>query len=211
MTEGDIIMFTKRKLLFGTTNLAKFERLKAIVITLPLEILSLSDLNIDLEIEENEQTLEENALKKAGAYFRASKIPTFSMDSGLYIDKFPKIKQPSVFVRRINGKRASDEEMLNYYLDELNKVGGESKGRWVNSVALIISDNKIFTRNFIEETYFTSKKSPVEKKDQPLSSIQIDLTYNKYKSEITLEERSKLQNKLDKELFEFFKKFIEHI
>jgi len=107
-------MFTKKKLLFGTTNLAKLERLRAITTTLPLDILSLSDLNIDLEIEENEQTLKENAVKKAKAYFRASKIPTFSMDSGLYIDKFPKIKQPSVFVRRIDGKRASDEEMLNY-------------------------------------------------------------------------------------------------
>lgn len=204
-------MLTKKKLLFGTTNLAKFERLTAITTTLPLDILSLSDLSIDLEIEENEQTLKENALKKAKAYFRVSKIPTFSMDSGLYIDKFPKIKQPGVFVRRINGKRASDEEMLNYYIDELNKVGGESKGRWVNSVALIISDNKVFARNFIEETYFTSKKSPIKKKDQPLSSIQIDFTYNKYKSEINLEERSKLQNKLDNKLFEFFKEFIKHI
>ena len=155
-------MLMKKKLLFGTTNLAKFERLRAIVTTLPMEILSLSDLNINLEIEENEQTLKENAVKKAKAYFRASKIPTFSIDSGLYVDKFPGNKQPGVFVRRINGKRASDEEMLNYYIDELNKVGGESKGRWVNSVALIISDNKIFTRNFIEETYFTSKKSPIE-------------------------------------------------
>ena len=130
------------------------------------------------------------------------------MDSGLYIDKFSKTKQPGVFVRRINRKRTSDEEMLNYYIDELNKVGGESKGKWVNSVALIISDNKVFTRNCIEETYFTSKKSPMEKKDQPLSSIQIDFTYNKYKSEITPEERIKLQNKLDKALFGFFKEFI---
>lgn len=201
----------KKKVLFGTTNPSRLARLRAVTKTLPIEIVGLKELNINLDIEENGKTPEENAVQKVKEYFKASKIPTFSIDAGLYIDKFPEDKQPGVFVRRINGKAASDEEMLKYYINELNKVGGESKGKWIISIALAISEDQIFTRDFTDETYFTSKKSPVVRQGEPLGSLQISRTLNKYKSEITDEERSKLDAKLDKDLFEFLKEFIGNL
>lgn len=201
----------KKKVLFGTTNPSRLARLRAVAKTLPIEIVGLKDLDINIDVNEDGKTPEENAVIKVKEYFKVSKVPTFSIDAGLYIDKFPEEKQPGVFVRRINGKAATDEEMLKYYINELKKVGGESKGKWIISIALAVSEDEIYTRNFIDETFFTSKMSSVIRPGEPLGSIQISPMFNKYKSEILDEERSELDSKLDLDLFKFLNEHNEKI
>ena len=53
--------------------------------------------------------------------------------------KFPEEKQPGVLVRRIYGidRDATDEEVLDYYARELDKVGGESSGIWRGSIVVV--------------------------------------------------------------------------
>lgn len=87
-------------MIFGTTNLAKYSRVRAILSSLPLEVISLQDARISIDVPENHNTPLENAIAKAKAYYQLSQLPTFSIDSGLYIDKFPVDKQPGVHVRR---------------------------------------------------------------------------------------------------------------
>ncbi|HYH01700.1 MAG TPA: non-canonical purine NTP pyrophosphatase [Bacillota bacterium] len=197
-----------KKLLFGTTNRAKLDYVKTVIQPLPIDIVSLNDLKIDILVEENGVNPGENALIKSRAYYLASHIPTFSFDSGLYLEKFPEEKQPGLLVRRINGKQASDAEMLDYYIKELKKVGGQSQARWITSVALVESDNRFFIRNFTEHTLFTSQKSPIMNPGNPLNSIQIDPVFNKYTSEITPEERKQTKGELDAQIFRFFDDYI---
>jgi len=196
----------KKKILFGTGNISKLNRIRAIVKNLPLEILSINDLNIDIDIEEDGTSVEENAIKKAKAYFSESNIPAFSIDSGLFIDKFSEDKQPGLFVRRINGKRASDDEMLDYYKKELEKVGGTSEGKWVSSIVFVLNEDMVRTYELIEERIFTSKESLTREEGWPLSSLAIDPTLNKYVSEITEQEREKLQEESDEKIYNIFKK-----
>ncbi|MDI3546831.1 MAG: hypothetical protein PWR10_483 [Halanaerobiales bacterium] len=200
---------SKKKILFGTSNIAKLERIRAIVKDLPLEIMGSNDLNINIEVTENGCDVHENALLKARTYYDLSKIPTFAIDSGLYIEKFPEEKQPGLFVRRINGKSATDEEMLEYYTAELKKVGGESRGYWISSITFIFNKEKAISYELIEERFFTAKRSPVMKKGWPLSSLAIEPTFNKYVSEITKEERAKLQEKTDREIYNIFAEIID--
>ena len=42
-------------------------------------------------------------------------LSCFSMDDNLYLEGIPKEKQPGMYVRRVNGKRLTDEEMIEYY------------------------------------------------------------------------------------------------
>ena len=44
------------------------------------------------------------------------KIPTIGMDNNLFIEELPEEKQPGTYVRRVNGKELSDEEMILYLL-----------------------------------------------------------------------------------------------
>jgi XTP/dITP diphosphohydrolase len=103
--------------LLGTTNQAKTNIVREAVQSLPLEILSLSDLNIDIEVTENGNSPEENAEKKAKVYFAEARMPTLTIDGALHLEKFPPEKQPGVFVRRIYGdsREATDKELLDYY------------------------------------------------------------------------------------------------
>jgi len=200
-----------KKILFGTSNISKLNRIRAVVKGIPVEILGINDLNIDIDIEEDGTSIQENAIKKAKAYFNKSNIPTFSIDCGLFIDKFSEDKQPGLFVRRINGKRATDDEMLDYYKKELAKVGGRSEGKWISSIAFVLDNNKVRTYELIEKKIFTSKESLTREEGWPLSSLAIDPTFNKYVSEITKQEREKLQEESDKKIYDIFKMITDEI
>lgn len=203
----------KKKLLFGTKNKTKRDRFQKLLEPLNLEVLSLSDININIGIKEGGKTPAENAIKKAKAYFSESSLPTFSIDYGLSIDKFPSDKQPGLFVRRIYGdeREASDEEMLNYYISEIKRVDGSSPGSWVSAIALAVAPKKVFSQTFSERTLFVSKRSSVVTPGEPLNSIQIHPISNKYKSEMTIEERAKAQDKIDKGFFKFIKQKLKYI
>lgn len=202
-----------KKVLFGTKNPSKARVIKKLFEPLGLNIINLNDFGNYTEAKEDGQDPRENALQKAKTYFKAFNLPTFSIDSGLYIDKFPSDKQPGVFVRRINKdeKEATDQEMLDYYIAELNKVGGESSAKWVSSIALVVAENECYCQEFKAKTFFTSKASKKVMPGWPLSSIQIDLATDRYKSEMDSEERAQAIYHESQEVFNFMKKHIDKI
>ncbi len=197
------------QVLFGSRNTAKYDHFRVIFRNLPVSILKPSDLGINIDVTEDGKTPEENARKKANEYYLHSKIPTFSIDAGLYIDKFPAEKQPGPFVRRIyNSQReATDEEMLEYYTNELIKVGGESKGQWITAIALVISPDKIFSQTYPRDTLLKSEKSKRLIPGAPLSSIQFDSASGKYYSEMEYVDRVDSSDALG--FVEFLKKYME--
>jgi inosine/xanthosine triphosphate pyrophosphatase family protein len=173
-----------------------------------LELLNLADIGITTQIPENSETPVENARQKVEFAFPKSCIPTFAVDSGLYIESFSREKQPGLFVRRIYGKdlAVSDDEMLKYYQQELDKVGGQSKGTWVTSIAFRIDVSQIFCETFTSETFFTSKVSRVVMKGEPLNSLQIDPISGAYFSEMSPDERVKAQKERAWGIIQFMEK-----
>ena len=68
-------------------------------------------------------TIEErNALIKAKECYKITNLPSIGMDDSLYLEGVPDNLQPGLFVRRVNGKTLSDEEMLA----AINEMGGNS-------------------------------------------------------------------------------------
>ena len=179
----------KKRILFATTNPTKLARVSELLRHLPLEILSLEDVNSYSQVTEDGKTPEDNARKKVEYHYSEIGMPTIAVDSGLYIDLFPKDKQPGLFVRRIfgTGNDVTDEEMLSYYKQELDKVGGTSKGVWITAVALKTSPDNIISKTFESETMFTSQASDVQTPGEPLNSLQINPITGEYYSEMTPE------------------------
>ena len=70
-----------KKILFGSSNPAKFHHMRILLKDLPFEILDPENLGIDLDVAEDGKTPEENAREKARAYHLASRMPTFSIDA----------------------------------------------------------------------------------------------------------------------------------
>ncbi len=87
-----------KKLLIATTNSGKVGELKKFLSELPLELVSLNDLHITQEIEEDGKTYEDNSKKKALYYAKLSGLPAVSDDGGIEIAAFG--EKPGVHSRR---------------------------------------------------------------------------------------------------------------
>ena len=188
-----------KKILFATSNEAKVKRFKDKLLNKGIELLSLKDLDVSLTIEENGTSAIENALIKARAYSDKVDIPVMAMDDSLYLEGVPEEFQPGLFVRRVNGKSLTDEEMIEHYSNLVKKYGHNGKivARWVYGLA-IIYDQK-------EETYTWSKTnfwlvdtpSSIVNPGYPLNSISKSIELNKYFSEMTQEDWQNIQEQED--------------
>lgn len=193
------------KLLYATTNYSKIHNMKRRLEGLPIEIVTPKDLNIDIDVIENSNDTCGNALKKAQAYYDIAHIPTIAADVSLYIEKVPKNLQPGLYVRRVNGKVLTDEEMLNYYQNLIDTVGGKTIGYYVKGLALI-TDKGAKTIEIKEDDFiFTSIASHKIHKGYPLDSLSINKRTNKYFVDMTDEEAKLESNNFDKESIKFIK------
>ena len=140
------------KVLFATGNPSKVERFSKGLKEEGIEIITLKDIDKEIEIEECGKNAIENALIKARAYSQVVNIPVLAMDDNLYLENVPEEKQPGMYVRRVNGKRLSDEEMIEHYIQLVKKYGANGKltCRWVYGMA-VINEGR-------EDTYTWSKE-----------------------------------------------------
>ena len=189
------------KLLFATGNDYKFNLMKERLREFEdIELVNPKMLGISIDVVEDGKTAEENARKKAQAYYMATNIPTISEDSGLYIDKFKKKEQPGLFVKRINGEEGlSDETILNYYINMLKKYEGRSLAHYFTGVC-IIDENGNEISDTIEETDFLLIDKPSKKVNMHggiLEPISFDIDANKYFDQRTEEDIANHYKSLD--------------
>lgn len=71
------------KILLATNNKGKIKEIKEILNE--YEIVSLKDINLDIDVLEDGETYYDNAYKKAKEIFKITNIPTIADDSGLCI------------------------------------------------------------------------------------------------------------------------------
>lgn len=184
-----------KKVLFATSNPAKVKRFADRLLDKGIELITLKDINLELDVEENGETAIENALIKARAYYNETKLPVIAMDDTLYLDNVPDSLQPGMYVRRVNGKRLDDDEMIKHYSSLAMNYGenGKVTARWIYGMAVICDG--------IEKTYTWSKEdffivdTPSKKINPgyPLNSISINKKLNKYFNDITEEDKSLIQ------------------
>lgn len=186
-----------KQILFATGNKTKARRFSKGLYEKGIEVITLENINDNVDIEENGKDCIENALIKARAYYNKTGMVTFAMDDNLYIENIPDNKQPGMYVRRVNGKRLSDEEMIEYYSNLAKEYGidGKLTARWVYGMALI-KDGKEHTYTWSKKDfYIVDKPSTIINPGYPLNSISVNKKLNKYFTELT--EEDKLEVKED--------------
>ena len=169
------------KLLYGTTNQSKIRTMKEHIAHLGIEILSLEDIcdiNTQLPvIDESGNNPLENAKIKAIAYYKALNIPVFSCDSGLYIDGLDESRQPGVHVRRIQGRRLNDDEMIAHYSALADEFGGRVTARYRNAICLVMDETKIYKHDgddiASERFIITSKPHHKRSEGFPIDSLSV--------------------------------------
>jgi XTP/dITP diphosphohydrolase len=73
------------RLLIATTSAGKLREWQGLLGDLPVELVRLSDVGIDFDVDETGSTFRENAVLKADAYGDASGLLTLAEDSGLCV------------------------------------------------------------------------------------------------------------------------------
>jgi len=132
------------KLLVATNNRGKLREYARLLGELPFELVTLSDVGIEAEVEETGSTMEENAVSKAVAYSKMSGLVALADDSGLEVDALN--GEPGVRSRRYAGDNASDEERNRYLLSKLSGVTpGERGARFRCVIALATPDGNVWT------------------------------------------------------------------
>ena len=171
------------KVLIATKNKGKIEKYSNMLDSLNIEYCTLNDFKLDIEIDENGKTTNENATIKANAYYNKLKMPVLTDDSGLIIDKLPEEKQPGVMVRRYNGRELTDDEIIEVYSKEIEAVGGQSTGAFVISIAIIDKNGNIHIKETKHKRLFVSKPDINRLPGYPLSSLTFDKETNMYMTE----------------------------
>lgn len=196
------------KVLYGTSNPAKLKHMREMLNGLNIQIMGLNDIQLNIAIDETGNTPSENARIKAMTYYKATGIPTFSCDSGLYIEGLEDEKQPGVNVRRVNNKYLNDEEFIEYYSNLASKLGGEVKAKFKNAICLVIDKNNIIEYDgddIADHFLITSKVNYKRKPGFPMDSIALDMESGKYFVEIDKNSRN------EKEITEGFRKFFKDV
>jgi len=75
-----------KKLLIATNNKGKVKELQDLLKDTEIELITLAQINLDLDVVEDGQTYAENATKKAVAFAQASGLISLADDSGLEVD-----------------------------------------------------------------------------------------------------------------------------
>lgn len=114
-----------RDLLLATTNIHKLQEYRAIFSGIPLRLLSLSDVRLDMDVEETGTTFAENAELKALAYARSSGLLSLADDSGLEIDAMG--GAPGAYSARFLRADATYEERFRVILAQLCGLSREQR------------------------------------------------------------------------------------
>ena len=107
-------------LVLATTNEGKTEEIRALLAEFPVDIKNLTDFGPTPEIEEDGQTFEDNAVKKARFIAKILGFPALADDSGLMVEALG--NKPGVRSARYAGEEASDADNNAKLLKELEKV-----------------------------------------------------------------------------------------
>lgn len=107
-------------LLLATRNNKKKIELQEILADLNIRIFNLEDISAIPEVEEDGQTFEENAIKKAIVTAKLSGFITLADDSGLEVDALG--GRPGVYSARFAGNKANDRENNDKLLNLLKQV-----------------------------------------------------------------------------------------
>lgn len=139
-----------KKIVFATGNKDKLREIREIMADCDVEIVSMKEEGIDVDIVEDGTTFEENALIKATTIAKHTNAIVLADDSGLEVDYLN--KEPGVFSARYMGEDTSYDIKNKAIIDRLEGVEKEKRtARFVCAIAAALPDGStLVTRQTME-------------------------------------------------------------
>ena len=141
-----------KKIIFATGNAGKLREIREIMEGTEVEVLSMKEAGISVDVVEDGTTFEENALIKAKAIAEYTDAIVLADDSGLEVDYLD--KAPGVYSARFMGEDTSYEIKNQAIIDKLDGVPKEQRtARFVCVIAAVLPDGRSMSTRQTMEGY----------------------------------------------------------
>ena len=131
-------------IIFATKNKGKIREINAILADMNVNVISMEDAGITIDVVEDGTTFEENSMKKAVQIMEVSGKITLADDSGLEIDAMD--KGPGVYSARFMGEDTPYPERFKAIFEKLDGVPEEKRtARFVSCIAAAFPDGRRLT------------------------------------------------------------------
>lgn len=147
-------MSIKKKFVFATNNTHKLEEVSAIL-GKKIELLSMKDIDCNVDIPETADTLEGNALIKARYIFENYHLDCFADDTGLEVEALN--GAPGVYSARYAGDAHDSEANMKKLLKEMENVENR-KARFRTVFALIINGKEHLFEGIVKGEIIKNRK-----------------------------------------------------
>ena len=135
-----------KKLIIASNNQGKINEIKKVIKDMPINVFSLKDIGLDIDVEEDGITFEENAKKKSEEIYKElikkgeNNFIVMSDDSGLEVEYLN--GEPGVYSARYAGEHGNDKKNNEKLLLNLKGVSYDNRSaRFVCQLALINDKN----------------------------------------------------------------------
>ncbi|PKK94731.1 MAG: non-canonical purine NTP pyrophosphatase, RdgB/HAM1 family [Tenericutes bacterium HGW-Tenericutes-5] len=129
----------KKKIILASNNAGKIKEYQNAFKTLNVEILSLKDIGLNIDVEETAIDFKGNALLKAKTIYNKVKIPVLADDSGIVVKALPNYLGVKSKRFSTSGKDLDN----NYLLLEMLKDKSDRSAQFVCVICLYMSDDDI--------------------------------------------------------------------
>lgn len=130
------------KVVLASKNRHKLEEISKITEKFDMELVLQSDLGVDIDVEENGTTFEENSFIKAEAVMKATGLPALADDSGIAVDALN--GEPGIYSARYGFDESLDDwGRLQLLLKNTEHVpDGERQAQFVCVITMVTPDGK---------------------------------------------------------------------
>lgn len=133
-----------KKIIFATTNQNKVREVKMMMEGFDVELYTMKDAGIDVDIVEDGTTFEENAIIKAKTIMEMTGEIALADDSGLEVDYLD--GAPGIYSARFLGEDTSYDIKNNYIIDKLKDAKGKDRSaRFVCAMAAAFPNGEVET------------------------------------------------------------------
>ncbi|MEE1304345.1 MAG: RdgB/HAM1 family non-canonical purine NTP pyrophosphatase [Agathobacter sp.] len=140
------------KIIFATGNMDKLREVKEIMADCDVEIVSMKEAGISVDIVEDGKTFEDNAIIKAKAIAQHTDAIVMADDSGLEVDYLN--KEPGVYSARYMGEDTPYTIKNQAIIDRLEGVPKEERSaRFVAAIVAVLPGGEVLVTRQTMEGY----------------------------------------------------------
>lgn len=183
---------SENKIIFATGNEGKMREIREILKDLGMEILSMKQAGVSMDIAEDGKTFGENAEIKAMAVWKKTGGIVLADDSGLVVDCLN--GEPGIYSARYMGEDTSYEIKNQNIIERAAKARGEERSaRFLCNIAAVLPDGEVLHTEAAMEGLIAEK--PAGNGGFGYDPILYIQEYGKTGGELTMEEKNKISHR----------------